>query len=125
MTPGPVLTTVAVVGYLVAGAPGAALGTLGVFLPAFLLVIFSAPLLPKMRASRFWGAFLAGVNAGVLAAMVVTLAELGAAALRAPDGALRGVSVLLAGGALVVLLRTKVNATWLIAAGALAGLLLL
>ncbi|MBL8153773.1 MAG: chromate efflux transporter [Anaerolineae bacterium] len=123
-TPGPVLTTVTTVGYIVAGLPGAIVGTLGVFLPSFVLVILTAPLIPRMRRNRFLGAFLSGVNAGVLAAILVTLIDLGNAALHTADGsAWSPLAVLLALGALGLLLRFKVNATWLILAGGLIGLL--
>jgi chromate transporter len=123
-TPGPVLTTVTTVGYIVAGLPGAIVGTLGVFLPSFVLVILTAPLIPRMRRNRFLGAFLSGVNAGVLAAILVTLIDLGNAALHTADGsAWSPLAVLIALGALGLLLRFKVNATWLILAGGLTGLL--
>jgi chromate transporter len=122
-TPGPVLTTVTVVGYLVAGLPGALVGTLGIFLPSFVLVILTAPLIPRMRSSAFWGAFLAGVNAGVIAAIGVTLLDLGQAALQTRDGAaFSPLAAALALGALALLLRFRLNATWVIALGGLAGL---
>ncbi len=123
-TPGPVLTTVTTVGYIIAGLPGAIAGTLGVFLPSFVLVILTAPLIPRMRRSRFLGAFLSGVNAGVLAAILVTLLDLGNTALRtASSSAWSPPAILLALGALVLLLRFKINTTWLVLAGGAAGLL--
>jgi chromate transporter len=122
-TPGPVLTTVAVVGYIIAGLSGAIVATLGVFLPSFILVILTAPLIPRMRKIRALGAFLSGINAGVIAAILVTLIDLFNAALKTPDGtALSPVSILTMIGALVLLIRTKVNATWLIAIGGVVGL---
>jgi chromate transporter len=123
-TPGPVLTTVTVVGYIVAGLPGALVATLGVFLPSFVLVILSAPLIPRMRRSRFLGAFLTGVNAGVIAAILVTLVDLILAGLRTLEGsAWSPLAILLALAALALLLRFKLNATWLIAVGGLVGVL--
>ncbi len=76
ITPGPVSTTATVVGYIVAGLPGAFAATLGIFLPCFVLVILTAPLIPRMRRSRFMSAFLNGVNAGVIAAILITVAKL-------------------------------------------------
>src|SRR5207237_989712 len=67
LTPGPVSTTATFIGYLVAGGPGAVVATLGIFLPSFVLVAASTPLLPKLRASRWAGAFLDGPNAASLA----------------------------------------------------------
>jgi len=123
LTPGPVSTTVAVVGYIIAGLPGAIAATLGIFLPSFVLVILTAPLIPKMRQSKFLGGFLSGVNAGVIAAILVTLIELTGAALRTLDGSTWSpLAILLALVALALLIRYKTNATWLILMGGVVGL---
>ncbi len=123
-TPGPVLTTVTVVGYIIAGLPGAITATLGVFLPSFVLVILTAPLIPRMRKIRPLGDFLSGVNAGVIAAILVTLIDLLGTALKTPDGAAWSpVTILAALGALFLLIRYKINATWLIALGGVIGLI--
>ncbi|KAB2853797.1 MAG: chromate transporter, partial [Anaerolineae bacterium] len=124
LTPGPVSTTTAVVGYIIAGFPGAIVATLGIFLPSFVLVILTAPLIPRMRKSTFLGAFLAGVNAGVIAAILVTLLDLANAALRVLGGTVWSpLAIGLAMAALVLLIRYKINATWLIAGGGLIGLI--
>jgi len=124
ITPGPVSTTAAVVGYLVAGLPGAIAGTVGIFLPSFVFVILTAPLIPKMRRSAFMSAFLSGVNAGVVAAIGVTLAGLAVAALQPlSGGGISFVAVVLALVAVAVLTRTKINPTWLIALGGFVGLI--
>lgn len=123
LTPGPVSTTVAVVGYIIAGLPGAIAATFGIFLPSFVLVIVTAPLIPKMRRSKFLGGFLSGVNAGVIAAILVTLIDLTGAALRTLDGAAWSpLAILLALVALALLIRYKTNATWLILMGGGIGL---
>lgn len=123
-TPGPVFTTATVVGYIVAGFPGAIVATIGIFLPAFVLVILTAPLIPRMRQSKITSAFLSGVNAGVIAAILVTLVELANVALRTPNGlTFSPVAIALAVIALVALVHWKINATWLIVAGALIGLI--
>lgn len=128
-TPGPVLTASAVVGYLVAGFPGAVIATTAIFLPSFVLVILTAPWIPRMRRSRFLGAFLSGVNAAVIAGILWTVWALLSAALTAPqpDSAaltisgvdLVAVSLMLGAG--FALTRLKVSATWLVLAGALIG----
>jgi chromate transporter len=111
-TPGPVSTATGVVGYIMAGLPGAVAATIGIFLPSFVLVIATAPLIPRMRQSRMIGAFLSGVNAGVIAAITVTLVDLGWVAVLTPDtGALSPVAAALAVGALVSLGRYRINAT--------------
>jgi len=123
VTPGPVSTAVAVVGILTAGLPGALVATLGVFLPSFVLVILTAPLIPRMRRSPALRAFLAGVNAAVIAAILVTLVDLAGAALRTPDGAaFSPLAAAAAAGALALQARFKLNATWLILMGGGLGL---
>lgn len=126
ITPGPVSTTATVVGYLVAGFPGAFAATFGIFLPSFVLVILTAPLIPRMRRSRLMSAFLDGVNAGVIAAILITVVHLAGEALQPLENTTASsiVAVLLAVVALVALIRFRVNATWLILGGALVGLAL-
>jgi chromate transporter len=124
LTPGPVSTTTAVVGYIVAGLPGALASTFGIFLPSFVLVILTAPLIPRMRNNRFLGAFLTGINAGVIAAIGIVLVDLANAAFHIPNSAsLSLLPILLGIAALVLLVRYKLNATWLIFGGAVIGLL--
>lgn len=117
ITPGPLFTTATFVGYLRAGAAGAVVATVGIFLPAFVFVALSAPLVPRMRRSRALAAFLDGLSVGSLALMAVVTWELAV-------GAINGWgSALLAGAGAVVLLKWKVNSTWLVLAGAVVGLM--
>lgn len=117
VTPGPVFTTATFIGYLLAGPKGAALATLGIFLPAFIFVALSGPVVPRIRRSPTAGAFLDGVNVGSLALMVVVTFELGGSALvDAPTIALALISALL-------LIRYRVNSAWLVLGGAVVGLL--
>jgi chromate transporter len=118
VTPGPLFTTATFVGYVVAGGAGAAAATLGIFLPAFVFVALSGPILPRLRRSVVAGAMLDGVNAASLALMAVVTVHLARAAL--VDAPL----ALLAAASLVVLWRWSVNSVWLVAAGAAFGLLL-
>ncbi len=118
VTPGPVFTTATFIGYLLAGSPGALAATAGIFLPAFVFVALSGPLLPRLRASPAFGDFLDGVNAGSLGLMALVSWQLGRAAV--VDLA----SALLALASLVLLLRQRVASAWLILAGGLGGLAL-
>jgi chromate transporter len=115
VTPGPVFTTATFIGYVLAGPSGALVATAGIFLPAFVFVALSGPLIPRLRASAAAGAFLDGVNVASLALMAVVTFQLGRAAL------IDLPSVLLCIIAALVLLCFRPNATWLVLGGAAAG----
>ena len=115
ITPGPVFTTATFIGYLLAGTKGAVVATIGIFLPAFIFVAISGPLVPRIRRSPAAGAFLDGVSVASLALMLVVTYELGKAAL--VDFPTVGLAVASA----LLLLRWKVNSVWLVLGGALLG----
>lgn len=118
VTPGPVFTTATFIGYLLAGWEGAGLATFGIFLPGFLLVAASGPLIPWLRRSIVAGRFLDGVNVAALALMVVVTAQLGRASIM--DAATLALAILSA----LLLIRFRINSFWLVAMGATAGLML-
>ncbi len=115
ITPGPLFTTATFIGYVLAGATGAIVATVGIFLPAFVFVAMSGPLIPRLRRSAIAGAVLDGVNVASLALMAVVSWQLGRAALVDPLTVALAVASL---GALVVL---RINAAWLIGIGAAIG----
>jgi chromate transporter len=117
ITPGPLFTTATFVGYLLGGPSAALLATIGIFLPAFVFVALSGPLIPHLRKSPAAGAFLDGVNMASLALMAVVTLQLSAAALVDPW------TVLLAAGAGFLLIRYRINSAWLVLGGAVFGLL--
>ncbi len=115
VTPGPVFTTATFIGYVLAGTKGAIVSTVGIFLPAFVFVALSGPLVPRIRKSATAGAFLDGVNAAALALMLVVTYQLArAAVVDLPTIALALVSALL-------LMVFRVNSAWLILGGAILG----
>jgi chromate transporter len=117
-TPGPFFTVATFIGYLLTGWKGAALTTLGMFLPAFVYVAATAKFLPKLRKSPVAGAFLDGVNASAVALMAYVGWQFTRAALvNLPAAVLSIVSALL-------VFRYKVNSAWLVLVGALVGILL-
>jgi len=116
VTPGPLSTTATFVGYLTGGFNGALVATLAMFLPGFLFVALTHPLLEKLRQSNRAGRFLDGVNFAALGLMAGVTWEIGAEAL--VDPLTVGISVV----ALFLLLRFEVNAPWLILGGGLMGL---
>jgi chromate transporter len=116
ITPGPLFTSATFIGFLVAGVPGAAVATVAIFLPAFVFVALSGPLLPRIRRSASAGAALDGVNAASVALMAVVSFELARAAIVDVPTAL------LAAAALAALSFTRVGSVWLMVAGAAVGL---
>lgn len=118
VTPGPVFTTATFIGYVLHGASGALVATLGIFLPAFVFVAISAPLVPRIRRSPTAGALLDGVNVASLALMAeVTW-------LLARSAVTNGWTAALALVSLALLVRFRISSVWLIAAGAALGLAL-
>jgi len=116
VTPGPVFTTATFLGYLLHGTTGAIAATVGIFLPAFVLVAVSAPMVSKIRASRAAGAALDGVNVASVALMAVVTWQLGRSAIVDwPTIALAVVSA-------VLLFRfPRTNSAWLVAGAGLLG----
>jgi chromate transporter len=115
-TPGPVLTTATFIGYLIAGTPGALLATLAIFLPSFVFVAASSPLIPRMRRSAWAGSFLDGVTVASLGLMTTVTWQLGRAAL--VDGITLGTALV----ATVLVFRLQINSAWLVLGGAAVGL---
>ncbi|BDG01643.1 chromate efflux transporter [Anaeromyxobacter oryzae] len=118
VTPGPVFTTATFVGWILAGPAGAAAATAGIFLPAFFFVAVSGPFVPRLRASPVAGALLDGVNVASLALMAVVTWQLGRAAITGAPTAL------LALASAVLLVRFRVNSSWLVLGGAAIGIAL-
>jgi chromate transporter len=116
VTPGPVFTTATFLGYLLRGPLGALVATVGIFLPAFVLVAISGPLIPLLRRSATAGAFLDGVNVASLALMAAVSYQLGRSAI------VDWVTVGLAITSAVLLLRYRINSAWLVLGGAAIGI---
>ena len=116
VTPGPVFTTATFIGYVLSGPAGALVATLGIFLPAFVLVAVTGPLVRRLRRSELAGAILDGLDVGSLALMAVVSWQLGRAAL------IDVTTAAIAVASVALLLWRNVNSAWLVLAGALAGL---
>ena len=69
-TPGPVFSSVTFIGWQMNGLPGAVMSTVAVFLPSFVFVGLLNPLVPRMRRSKLFSAFLDGVNVASVAIIV-------------------------------------------------------
>lgn len=119
LTPGPVFTTAASIGYMVRGLPGALVSTAGIFIPSFLLVAILNPILHKLRASQKLKFLLDGVNVASLALMAAVLIRLFESSIVNIPTAIVGVL------SFIALYVYKINTTWLILFGALFGYLFL
>lgn len=114
-TPGPVFTTATFIGYLIAGVPGAVLATIAIFLPGFVFVAISNPYIPRLRHSAWLAAVLDGVVAASLGLMAAVTIDLARRSIVDIPTAL--IAVIAAG----LLVLYKVNSTWLIIGGGIAG----
>lgn len=118
VTPGPVLTTATFIGFILGGVKGALLATLGIFLPSFIFVAVTNPLIPRIRKSAWSGSLLDGVNVASMGLIAGVTWQLGSASL------VDLLTISLALLSLWLLVRFKINSTWLIAGGAIVGLLI-
>ena len=116
ITPGPVVITVAFIGYLIAGPPGMIVAACGVFLPVYLFVIVPAPYFRRHRSQPFVKDFVSGVTAAASGAIAGATYVLGLRAIVDP------VTAVLAVGTFVLLWRYRISELWLIASGAALGL---
>lgn len=114
-TPGPVLSTATFIGFIIDGAPGAAVATLGIFLPSFIFVLILNPLIPRLRQMAWTAAFLDAVNVAAVALMVAVTVRLGI------DTLVNWQTWVVAILSAVAVLRFKLNSAWLILGGALLG----
>jgi chromate transporter len=118
ITPGPVVITVAFIGYLVAGISGATAAAVGIFFPVYLVVVLLAPSYKRWAKNPQLNAFVRGVTAaatGAIAGAVIVLARRSIY-----DVATLMIAVITFG----ILVRWKVPEPILIACAAVAGLLL-
>ena len=81
ITPGPVVITVAFIGYLVAGLSGATAASVGVFLPCYLFVVIPAPYFRRFADNPKVRAFVDGVTAAATGAIAGAAFVLGRRAL--------------------------------------------
>jgi chromate transporter len=115
ITPGPVFTTATFIGWQVGGVAGAAVATVGIFLPSFLFVGLLGRLVPWMQRRPLAKAFLEGVTAASLGLMGGVLIDLA-------DTALVDVwTVTIALVAIVIVASGRLNSTVLVGAGLLVG----
>jgi chromate transporter len=119
ITPGPVVITVAFIGYLVAGPLGGTVAAVAVFLPVYLVVVIAAPHFERLTRSAWVRAFVDGVTAAATGAIAGAALLLGRRAI--VDLTTLGLA---AAVGLVLFSRRRVSEPVLILAAGLAGILL-
>jgi chromate transporter len=118
ITPGPVVITVAFIGYLVAGPIGACLAAFGVFVPCYVFTVLPAPYFRKYASNPQVKAFVAGVTAAAVGAIAGAVVVLGRRSIvDLPTVAICAVSF-------AVLTKFKIQEPLLILAAGAIGLLL-
>jgi chromate transporter len=118
-TPGPVFSSATFIGWQMAGWPGAAAATAGIFLPSFLLVAFLNPLIPMLRKSALMSVFLDTVNMVSVAIILAVCVDM------ARDSVTNWKTGLIAvAGFAVTMGFKKLNTAFVILGGAVAGYLL-
>jgi chromate transporter len=118
VTPGPIVITATFVGYQVAGLLGAAVGTIGIFTPSFLMVLVTVPYFDRLQHSLWFRRALRGVLAsfvGLLAAVAVNFGMTVSWSIPA---------VLIAAAAFTAL-RFKIDILWVVLAGAAVAVFVL
>jgi chromate transporter len=110
-----VFSTATFIGYLLGGVPTALVATAGIFLPSFVMVAVMERLVGRVRGSRLLRPALDGITVAALGLMAGVTVDLGRAAIGDV------LTAVLAAGALAALLRWRPNPVWLVAAGAVVG----
>lgn len=116
-TPGPVFTTATFIGFLLGGHQGAVVATVGIFLPAFIFVALTAPIISGLRNSLSASFVLDGLNVASLSLMAGVAFSMGENTLRSAP------AMIVFSLSLLALLKFKVNSFWLVLAGATMGYL--
>jgi len=117
-TPGPLLTTSTFIGYILSGPKGALIATVAIFLPGFILVYVSAPLISKLRKSQRAGRILDAVNAISWSLMTVAGIQL----FQGLHLDFLSLGILIA--STLLLIRFRVSSMILILAGAAMGIMI-
>jgi chromate transporter len=118
ITPGPVVITVAFIGFIVAGLAGAIMASIGIFLPVYLFTIIPAPWFKRHRDNPQLKAFVDGATAAATGAITGAVLVLGARAIVDPPTAIIGVA------SLAILWRFKLSEPILVTISGIVGLIL-
>jgi chromate transporter len=119
ITPGPVVITVGFIGYLVAGFPGACVAALATFLPCYLFTVALAPSFKKIAKNTSIKAFVDGITASVIGALVGSVIIIALRSIKDIPTALIAITAVLA----LIYIR-KMQEPYIIGIAALIGILI-
>jgi chromate transporter len=119
ITPGPVVITVGFIGYLVAGFPGACVAALATFLPCYLFTVALAPSFKKIAKNTSIKAFVEGITAAVIGALVGSVIVIGLRSIIDIPTALIGLAAVLA-----LIYIKKLQEPYIIGLAAITGILI-
>jgi len=119
ITPGPVVITVGFIGYLVAGFPGACVAALATFLPCYLFTVIPAPYFHKIAKNKPVKAFVEGITAAVVGALLGAVAVIAKRSITDIPTAAIAIAAIFA-----LLYIKKIQEPYIIAAAAVLGIVL-
>lgn len=118
-TPGPVFSSVTFIGYQINGWTGAAISTIGIFLPSFVFVALLNPLVKRMRNSKLFSVFLDAVNVASVAIIIAVCYTMGKESIN------NWRTILIAVASIILTFGfRKINSAWIVLGGSLTGYLL-
>ncbi|RYZ99968.1 MAG: chromate transporter [Sphingobacteriaceae bacterium] len=119
ITPGPVVITVGFIGYLAAGFPGAGVAALATFMPCYIFTVALAPSFKKISKNNSIKAFVEGITATVIGALVGSVIVIGMRSIKDIPTVLIAIAVVLA-----LIFINKIQEPYIILAAAIVGLLI-
>ncbi len=118
ITPGPVAITATFVGYRVLGIAGAALSTIAMFLPSFVILLVLLRVYDRIRENLLVKGFLQGILPAVVGMLLSAAVMIGRDSITTIPAAVLGII------SLALLLAVKLDPVWLVLGGGVVGLLL-
>lgn len=119
ITPGPVVITVGFIGYLVADFPGACVAALATFLPCYLFTVIPAPYFKKIAKNTSIKAFVDGITAAVIGALVGAVVIIATRSITDIPTALIAIAAILA-----LIYIKKIQEPYIILVAAVIGIIL-
>jgi chromate transporter len=118
VTPGPIIITATFIGYWIKGLAGAVVGTVSIFLPPILMIIFLTPYYQRVKESRWVRPVIQGILSALVGMLILVTVQMGLAALADFK------SLALMAATSVALIVFRINLLWIVAVVACLSLLL-